>query len=75
MARMSSPAFWEDLYARGDDGWEMGRPAPPLGDFVESTPPPRGRVLVPGAFAPLRSARGRPGREWMVLARNTGGAR
>jgi SAM-dependent methyltransferase len=48
MRDVSAPAFWEDLYARGADGWEMGRPAPPLADFVETTPPPRGRVAVPG---------------------------
>ena len=48
MRDVSAVAFWEDLYARGADGWEMGRPAPPLVDFIESTPPPRGRVAVPG---------------------------
>ena len=48
MGDVSTPAFWEELYARGADGWEMGRPAPPLVDFIESTPPPRGRVVVPG---------------------------
>ena len=48
MRDVSAPAFWEDLYAQGRDGWEMGRPAPPLVDFVEATPPPRGRVAVPG---------------------------
>jgi SAM-dependent methyltransferase len=48
MRDVSASGFWEDLYARGADGWEMGRPAPPLVDFVETTPPPRGRVAVPG---------------------------
>jgi SAM-dependent methyltransferase len=48
MRDVSTPAFWEDLYARGADGWEMGRPAPPLVDFLDTTPPPRGRVAVPG---------------------------
>jgi SAM-dependent methyltransferase len=48
MRDVSASAFWDDLYARGADGWEMGRPAPPLVDFVETTPPPRGRVAVPG---------------------------
>ncbi|MGH7353151.1 MAG: methyltransferase domain-containing protein [Candidatus Rokuibacteriota bacterium] len=45
---MSAPAFWEDLYAQHGDGWELGGPAPPLVDVLERTPPPRGRVLVPG---------------------------
>ncbi|HBH00983.1 MAG TPA: SAM-dependent methyltransferase [Candidatus Rokubacteria bacterium] len=48
MADVSVPAFWTDLYARGGDGWELREPAPPLVDFVERTPPPRGRVAVPG---------------------------
>src|SRR5437016_1257401 len=48
MRDVSVPAFWEELYAQGRDGWEMGRAAPPLVDLVEATPPPRGRVAVPG---------------------------
>ena len=48
MARVSDVAFWEDAYARGGDGWELGRPAPPLVDFLDTTPPPLGRVAVPG---------------------------
>lgn len=62
MARVSAPEFWEDLYARGGDGWELGGPAPPLVDFVETTPPPKGRVAVPGCGrghdARLLAARG-----------------
>jgi SAM-dependent methyltransferase len=45
---VSSPQFWDDAYARGADGWELRRATPPLVSFVESTPPPRGRVAVPG---------------------------
>ena len=48
MARVSTPEFWEGLYASGGDGWELGQPAPPLQDFIETTPLPRGRVAVPG---------------------------
>jgi methyl halide transferase len=48
MARVSGPGFWDDLYATGGDGWELGGPAPSLVDFVQTTPPPRGRVAVPG---------------------------
>jgi SAM-dependent methyltransferase len=48
MARVNTVAFWEDAYARGGDGWELGRPAPPLVDFLDTTPPPLGRVAVPG---------------------------
>lgn len=48
MASVSAPDFWTDLYARGADGWELSQPAPPLVEFVETTPPPRGRVAVPG---------------------------
>lgn len=48
MARVNDASFWEDVYARGGDGWELGRPAPPLVDFLDTTPPPLGRVAVPG---------------------------
>jgi SAM-dependent methyltransferase len=45
---VSAPDFWENLAAAGGDGWELGQPAPPLVDFVDRTPPPRGRVAVLG---------------------------
>ena len=45
---MSDPPFWQDLYDRGGDGWELGAPAPPLVSFLETTPLPPGRVAVPG---------------------------
>jgi methyl halide transferase len=48
MARVSSPDFWQELYERGGDSWELGEPAPPLVSFIETTPPPRGRVAVLG---------------------------
>jgi SAM-dependent methyltransferase len=48
VATVSSPDFWEDLYARGGDGWDLRRASAPLVDFVTTTPPPRGRVAVPG---------------------------
>jgi methyl halide transferase len=48
MATVSSPDFWEHLYARGGDGWDLRRPSAPLVDFVATTPPPRGAVAVPG---------------------------
>ena len=49
MARVDRVEFWEALYAGGGDGWDLGGPAPPLVDFVTTTPPPLGRVVVPGA--------------------------
>ena len=48
MAGVSAAEFWTDLYARGGDGWELGQPAPPLVEFMESTRLPSGRVAVPG---------------------------
>ena len=53
--RVSAPAFWEDLYARGQDGWELRQPAPPLatwlragGRFEPARPGAAARVAVPG---------------------------
>ena len=48
MARVSAPEFWEDLYARGGDGWELGAPAPPLVDFFAAMRLDGHRVAVPG---------------------------
>jgi methyl halide transferase len=31
---VSTPAFWEDLYAGGKDGWELGTAAPPLAAWL-----------------------------------------
>jgi methyl halide transferase len=33
---VSTPAFWEQLYAGGNDGWELGAPAPPLEAWLDS---------------------------------------
>ena len=48
MARVSAPDFWEDLYARHGDGWELGAPAPPLMEFFATARLDGARVAVPG---------------------------
>ncbi|MBI4561998.1 MAG: methyltransferase domain-containing protein [Candidatus Rokubacteria bacterium] len=45
---VNDPAFWETLYARGDDGWELGRPAPPLEEYLRRHRPLKGNVGVLG---------------------------
>ena len=45
---VNQAAFWQDLYDRREDGWELGQPAPPLADYLARTTPPRGRVAVLG---------------------------
>jgi SAM-dependent methyltransferase len=52
---VSAPAFWQGLYQAGDDGWELGGPAPPLwawleggGGFPAAGPAGRARIAVPG---------------------------
>jgi SAM-dependent methyltransferase len=46
---VDDPAFWEGLYARQGDRWELGRPAPPLAAYFATRPrAPGGRVAVPG---------------------------
>jgi len=44
----NAAAFWNARYEKGEDGWELGAPAPPLARILRETPPPRGRVAVPG---------------------------
>jgi SAM-dependent methyltransferase len=45
---VSDPAFWRDLYRRGEDGWDLGGPAPALAAHLARAPLPPGRVAVPG---------------------------
>jgi SAM-dependent methyltransferase len=45
---VNEPAFWQDLYQRREDGWELGQPSPPLAEYLKRTPPPRGKVAVLG---------------------------
>lgn len=45
---VSDPRFWNERYEKGEDGWELGRPAPPLVNLLRRDPPRRGRVAVPG---------------------------
>jgi SAM-dependent methyltransferase len=33
---VSSSGFWDGLYAAGNDGWELGAPAPPLEAWLEA---------------------------------------
>ena len=40
--------FWNDRYLRGEDGWELGTPAPPLARILKDSPPSVGRAAVPG---------------------------
>lgn len=44
-------ALWDQRYRDGSDGWELGRPAPPLERALRGdprVPGPPGQVLVPG---------------------------
>lgn len=48
---VSAAAFWEDLYTRRSDRWDLGGPTPPLVEYLHrhhATPPSAGRVAVPG---------------------------
>ena len=50
-ASTAEASHWDQRYRQGGDGWELGRPAPPLERFLRShplAPHPPGQVLVPG---------------------------
>jgi hypothetical protein len=49
---VSTPTFWERLYAEGQDGWDLGEAAPPLVAWLEAG----GRFAVPDEFRPARLA-------------------
>lgn len=51
MALVGDPERWNQRYREGSDGWELGRPAPPLELFLRqhpAAPHAGGLVLVPG---------------------------
>ena len=52
---VNRPEFWDDLYGRGQDGWDLGEPSPPLttwltrgGGFPAAGTGDAARVAVPG---------------------------
>lgn len=45
----SDPAYWDALYRIEQDGWELGRAAPPLERWFRANPPAGKRVLVVGS--------------------------
>ncbi|MFM9047668.1 MAG: methyltransferase domain-containing protein [Cyanobium sp.] len=50
LAAVADP--WDQRYREGSDGWELGRPAPPLEQALRRDPripKPPARVLVPGS--------------------------
>jgi methyl halide transferase len=47
-ASVGEPAFWRDLYTRGEDRWDLGRPSPALEAHLARSAPPPGRVAVLG---------------------------
>ena len=51
---MSTAGYWDGLYAGGNDGWELGRPAPALQDWLDAggkfeARSARGLIAVPGS--------------------------
>jgi SAM-dependent methyltransferase len=48
---VSTAGYWDGLYAGGQDGWDLGGPAPALEDWLASGrfSSARARVAVPGA--------------------------
>jgi SAM-dependent methyltransferase len=49
---VSTAGFWDGLYADGQDGWDLGEPAPALVDWLDAGgrfEPAPARIAVPGA--------------------------
>src|SRR5574341_1665212 len=59
-AEVSGPTFWETLYARGEDGWGLGAPAPrpECREAVRRILKPNGTLAA--LFYPLREGSGGP---------------
>ncbi|CAD5951008.1 Thiopurine S-methyltransferase [Planktothrix tepida] len=50
---VNEPNFWEEHYQQGTPGWDLGEPAPPFVDFLQSS-----HTLPPGKTAVLGCGRG-----------------
>lgn len=42
------PGFWDNRYAEGSAGWDMGTPSPPLMEYCATLPDKDIRILIPG---------------------------
>lgn len=40
--------FWNDLYANGDTGWDLGGPSTPLREYIDQLKDKDLRILIPG---------------------------
>lgn len=47
---VSDAGFWEERYAQGEAGWDLGGPCPVLRDLLDTVhaPPEAARIAVPG---------------------------
>jgi methyl halide transferase len=45
---MPNQEYWEQRYQEGTTRWDIGKAAPPFVSFLQSSPPPAGRVAVLG---------------------------
>ena len=46
---VDSPSFWEDVYQRGEAGWDLGGPTPVFRRLLESKQFAPGKIIVLGA--------------------------
>jgi SAM-dependent methyltransferase len=49
MGESDIAGFWDDIYRRGDTGWDLGQPTPVFRRLLEAGRFPPGRVIVLGA--------------------------
>jgi methyl halide transferase len=49
MGESDIAGFWDDIYRRGDTGWDLGQPTPVFLRLLEAGRFPPGRVIVLGA--------------------------
>src|SRR4051812_23767926 len=46
MSDVDRASYWEDVYRRGEDGWELGAPAPPLVRALGEIPAGRSAIVL-----------------------------
>lgn len=42
-------SFWDNLYQKGETGWDMGTVSPPLKNYIDQLENKRSSILIPGA--------------------------
>src|SRR5699024_9378802 len=46
---MLNKEYWDDKWIRGESGWDLGKPSPPLMQYIRTSIPKEARIIIPGS--------------------------